>query len=152
MNFSDYLLIKLLFLILYQMLYSTLDTGNFFVVSGSPVDVWSAESYIKSHSKYQLRKQNGFREDDLLVLVVGSSFFYNELPWDFAVAMQAARPLLNKFSGANHLEESFKFIFLCGSSTDSYREALQVLINDFVFSFIGITSEVAFCGNLNLGK
>ncbi|RWR97248.1 Glycosyl transferase [Cinnamomum micranthum f. kanehirae] len=115
------------------MLYSTLDTGNFFVVSGSPVDVWSAESYIKSHSKYQLRKQYGFRENDLLVLVVGSSFFYNELPWDFAVAMQAARPLLKKFTGANHLEESFKFIFLCGNSTDSYREALQEIASHLGF-------------------
>lgn len=117
------------------MLYSTLDTGNFFVVSGSPVDVWSADSYIKSHSKYQIRRQNGFREDDLLVLVVGSSFFYNELPWDFAVAMQAIRPLLRKFTGANHMEEAFKFVFLCGNSTDSYRDALQVLISALMMSF-----------------
>ncbi|CAA6655560.1 unnamed protein product [Spirodela intermedia] len=50
------------------MLYTALDAGNFFVVSGSPVDVWAAESYASSHSKIQLRRDDGFDEDDLVVV------------------------------------------------------------------------------------
>lgn len=107
------------------MLYSVLDTGNFFVIPGSPVDVWTAESYSKTQSKSQLRRDEGFREDDMLVLVIGSSFFYNYLSWDYAVAMHAIGPLLIKYARKKDSGGSFKFVFLCGNSTDGYDDALQ---------------------------
>lgn len=111
---------------LYQMLYSVLDTGNFFVIPGSPVDVWDAEIYSKTHSKLLLRKENGFDEDDLLVLVVGSSFFYNELSLDYAVAMHDLQSLLLKYAAREESKGTFKFVFLCGNSSSGYDEALQV--------------------------
>ncbi|KAF5453388.1 hypothetical protein F2P56_028293 [Juglans regia] len=107
------------------MLYSVLDTGNFFVIPGSPVDVWAAESYSKTQSKYQLRQDNGFTKDDLLVLVIGSSIFYNDLSWDYAVAMHVIGPLLIKYARKNDSGGSFKFVFLCGNSTDGYDDSLQ---------------------------
>lgn len=113
------------------MLYSMLDTGNFFVIPGSPIDVWSAERYLETHVKYQLREQYGFHEDDLVVLVTGGSFFYNELSWDYAVTMHTIGPLLIKYARRNDAGRSFKFIFLCGNLTDGYDEALQVLIVHF---------------------
>lgn len=109
------------------MLYSVLDTGNFFVIPGSPVDVWAAERYSKTHSKIHLRKTNGFMEDDMLVVVVGSSLFYNELSWDYAVAMHAIGPLLTKYARKKEDEGSFKFVFLCGNSSDGYDDAFQVV-------------------------
>jgi hypothetical protein len=109
------------------MLYSVLDTGNFFVIPGSPVDVWAAESYRKTQSKYQLRKDNGFSEDDMLVVVVGSSFFHNDLSWDYAVAMHAIGPLLIKYARRKDAGSSFKFVFLCGNSTNGYDDALKVV-------------------------
>lgn len=111
---------------LYQMLYSVLDTGNFFVIPGSPIDVWAAESYSKSRSKMQLRTDNGFNKDDMLVLVVGSSFFYNDLSWDYAVAMHDIGPLLLKYARGKDSREAFKFLFLGGNSTEGYSDALQV--------------------------
>lgn len=111
----------------YQMLYSVLDTGNFFVIPGSPLDVWAAEIYSKTHAKYQLREENGFRKDDIVVLVIGSAFFYNELSWDYAVAMHDLGPLLIKYARRNYVGGSFKFVFLCGNSTDGYNDALQVI-------------------------
>ncbi|KAK8552749.1 hypothetical protein V6N13_121132 [Hibiscus sabdariffa] len=107
------------------MLYSMLDTGNFHVIPGSPVDVWGAESYSKTHAKHQLRKDNGFSMDDMVVLVVGSSFFYDELSWDYAVEMQTIGPLLMRYAKRNDAEGSFKFIFLSSNSTDGYNHALQ---------------------------
>ncbi|XP_041022007.1 uncharacterized protein LOC121263265 isoform X2 [Juglans microcarpa x Juglans regia] len=107
------------------MLYSVLDAGNFFVIPGSPVDVWAAESYSNTHSKYQLRKNNGFSTDDMLVLVIGGSFFYNDISWEYAVAMHAIGPLLIKHAKRTDLGGSFKFVFLCGNSTDGYDDALQ---------------------------
>ncbi|KAL8159905.1 hypothetical protein V2J09_001442 [Rumex salicifolius] len=108
-----------------SMLYSVLDSGNFFVIPGSPVDVWAAESYMKSNSKHALRESSGYSRDDLLVLVVGSSFFYNELSWDYAVAMHAIGPLLVKYAKKKEVGGSFRFVFLCGNSTDGYNDALQ---------------------------
>ncbi|KAJ9175462.1 hypothetical protein P3X46_014013 [Hevea brasiliensis] len=105
------------------MLYSVLDTGNFFVIPGSPIDVWAAESYSKTHSKNQLRTDNGFSEDDVVVLVVGSYFFYDKLSLDYAVAMHSLGPLLVKYARRQDAEGSFKFAFLCGNSTDG--DALQ---------------------------
>ncbi|KAK0592582.1 hypothetical protein LWI29_021689 [Acer saccharum] len=107
------------------MLYSVLDTGNFFVVPGSPVDVWAAEVYSNTHDKYQLRKENGFHKNDIIVLVVGSSFFYDELSWDYAVAMHDISPLLIKYGRRKEAEGSLKFVFLCGNSTDEYNDAFK---------------------------
>ncbi|KAF5467003.1 hypothetical protein F2P56_016877 [Juglans regia] len=109
------------------MLYSVLDAGNFFVIPGSPVDVWAAESYSNTHSKYQLRKNNGFSTDDMLVVVIGSSFFYTDISWEYAVAMHAIGPLLIKYAKRTDLGGFFKFVFLCGNSTDGYDDALQVV-------------------------
>ncbi|KAK9064050.1 hypothetical protein SSX86_017922 [Deinandra increscens subsp. villosa] len=109
----------------FSMLYSVLDTGNFFVIPGSPIDVWAAEIYQKAHSKSQLRIKNGFGEDDMLVLVVGSSFFYNELSWDYAVAMHNLGPLLTSYARESNAGPLFKFVFVCGNSSSPYNDALQ---------------------------
>lgn len=107
------------------MLYSVLDSGNFFVIPGSPIDVWAAELYSRTHSKYQLREDNGFHSDELLILIFGSSFFYSGVAWDYAMAMHTIGPLLTKYAKRRSAEGSYKFLFLCGNSTDEYSEALQ---------------------------
>ncbi|KAL1542347.1 hypothetical protein AAHA92_26454 [Salvia divinorum] len=109
----------------FPILYSVLDTGNFFVFPGSPKDVWAAESYSETHSKSQMRTENGFQDDDLLVLVLGSSFFYYDLAWDYAVAMHDLEPVLLKYAGQNDVGFTSKFIFLCGNSSSQYSDALQ---------------------------
>ncbi|XP_023522480.1 uncharacterized protein LOC111786460 isoform X2 [Cucurbita pepo subsp. pepo] len=106
------------------MLYSILDNGNFHVIPGSPADVYAAENYKNVHSKSQLREKNGFNEDDILVIVVGSLFFPNELSWDYAVAMHSIGPLLTKYA-RQEVGGSFKFVFLCCNSTDGSHGALQ---------------------------
>ncbi|CAH9119646.1 unnamed protein product [Cuscuta europaea] len=102
------------------MLYSVLDTGNFFVIPGSPKDVWAAESYNRTHSKSQLREEYGFDKDDKLVLVVGSSFLYNKLSWDYVLPMREMEPLLIKYTGLNNMSDKLKFMFLSGNTTDGY--------------------------------
>ncbi|XP_074308131.1 uncharacterized protein LOC141643010 isoform X2 [Silene latifolia] len=107
------------------MLYSSLDSGNFFVVPGSPIDVWAAESYVKNHSKAMLRMSSGYSADDVLVLVLGNSVFYNELSWDYAVAMHTIGPLLTKYAKGKDDSGSFKFIFLCGNASEGYNDDLE---------------------------
>lgn len=112
------------------MLYSVFDTGNFFVIPGSLADVWAVENYSQTHSKFQLRKDYGFDNDDILILIVGSSFSYNELAWDYAMAMQDLDPLLVNYARSNGLGFSPKFIFLCGNSTNDCNNAIQVSVHD----------------------
>lgn len=109
----------------HQMLYSALDTGNFRVIHGSPVDVWTAEIYKKTHFRYQLGKKLGFGVEDIIVLVVGNSF-YDELSPEYAVALNRMGPVLINLPRKNP-EVSFKFVFLCGNSTNGCNGALQVV-------------------------
>ncbi|KAL6577533.1 hypothetical protein OROMI_009861 [Orobanche minor] len=93
------------------MLYSMLDTGMYFVIPGSPIVFWAVERYSKTHSKFQLRKESGFDNDDLLVVILGSSFFYYELAWDYALALHYLGHLLLKYAGLNDLNlSSFSFV------------------------------------------
>ncbi|GFQ00337.1 hypothetical protein PHJA_002177700 [Phtheirospermum japonicum] len=131
----------------FPMLYSMLDTGNFFVIPGSPVDFWAAESYSKTHAKSQLRKENGFDDDDLLVVILGSSFFYYELAWDYAVAMHDLEHLLLNYAGSNDVGFTSKFIFLCGNSSKDYNDALQdaaarLRLNQGSLKHYGLDSDV----------
>lgn len=121
---------------MYQMLYSRLDTGNFFVIPGLPVDVWAAETYAKTHTKHELREVNGFSKDDMVVLVIGSSFFYDRLSLDYSLRMSALRPLLTKYGKRKEDERSFKFVFLCGNSSDGYKYALQVNVDCCILIFL----------------
>ncbi|XP_038891990.1 uncharacterized protein LOC120081305 [Benincasa hispida] len=105
------------------MLYSALDTGNFHVIHGSPVDVWTAEIYKKTHFKYEIGKKLGFDVEDIIVLVVGNSF-YNELSPEYAVALNRLGPVLTKLPRKNP-GISFKFVFLCGNSTNGCNDVLQ---------------------------
>ncbi|EPS63775.1 hypothetical protein M569_11009, partial [Genlisea aurea] len=108
----------------FPMLYRKLDTGNFFVIPGSPLDFWAAEKYARTHSKSQLRQEYHFDNDDLLVLVVGSSLFYSELAWDYALGIHDLEPLLRKYA-QNDDGLTFKFMFLFGNSSQGYGDALQ---------------------------
>lgn len=77
------------------MIYTMLDTGNFFVIPGSPAEVWIAEEYKVTHSRESLRAQHGLRPDDSVIAVVGSPFLYNGLWREHALVMRAlARAIL----------------------------------------------------------
>lgn len=107
------------------MLHSILDVGNFVVIPESVVDVWAAESYSEVHTKQELREINGFGEDDLVIMVLGSSFFYDEFSWDNAVAMHMLGPLLTRYGRRKDTGGSFKFVFLYGNSTEGQNNAVQ---------------------------
>ena len=64
--------------------------------------------------------------DDMLVVVVGSSFFYSELSWDHAVAMNEIGPVLIKYARRKDTGPVFRFVLLCGNSTDGYNGHLKV--------------------------
>ncbi|CAN6305966.1 unnamed protein product [Urochloa humidicola] len=106
-------------------LYSPLDSGNFLVISGSPVDIWAAKRFGSSHSEETIRKQHGIKEEDVVVLVVGSYLFFDELPWDYATVMRASAPHILEIAKTKNLR--VQFIFFCGNGSDAYNTAFQEL-------------------------
>lgn len=109
-----------------QMLYSALDSGNFYVIPGSTIDAWAAETFAKFHTQKKLRRSHGFSEDDVLILVLGSFFSYNGLSWDYDVAMHVISPLLKTYGSREDSGGSYKFLFLSGNSSETYTNGLQV--------------------------
>jgi hypothetical protein len=103
------------------------------VISGSPVDIWAAKGYGTSHSQETLRKQHGIGEEDVVVLVVGSYLFFDELPWDYAAFLRASAPHIMEIARTRKLR--VQFILFCGNGTDAYNSAFQVLI---IFKFYRI--------------
>ncbi|TVU31801.1 hypothetical protein EJB05_23502, partial [Eragrostis curvula] len=103
------------------LLYAPLDVGNFLVISGSPVDIWAVKR--SSHSQENKRKQHGIKENDVVVLVVGSYLFFDELPWDYATVMRASAPHILDIAKTKNLR--VQFIFFCGNGTDAYNSAFQ---------------------------
>ncbi|XP_062205511.1 uncharacterized protein LOC133907474 [Phragmites australis] len=113
------------------LLYSPLDSGNFLVIPGSPVEIWAAKRYGFSHSQETIRKQHGIEEDEVIVLVVGSYLFFDELPWDYATVMRASAPLILDIAKTKDLR--VQFIFFCGNDTDAYNSAFQELASHMGF-------------------
>ncbi|KAF0928584.1 hypothetical protein E2562_006029 [Oryza meyeriana var. granulata] len=113
------------------LLHSALDTGNFLVISGSPVDIWATKRHVSSHTKESIRKQYGSKEDDVVVLVVGSYLFFDELPWDFATVLRASAPQIMDMAKTKNL--GVQFIFFCGNDTDAYNSAFQELASHMGF-------------------
>lgn len=127
------------------MLYTSLDTGNFYVIPQSPVDIWAAKSYIISHSRDQFRKESGFDEDELIVLVVGSYFFYDGLPQDYAQVMHA---LAEKFTTISNLGGRITFVLLSRNSTEAHRSDFQELAAHMGFS-AGSVRHYGMDGDVN---
>ncbi|CAN6846812.1 unnamed protein product [Brassica oleracea] len=125
------------------MLHSVLDDGNFVVIPESVVDVWAAEGYSETHTKQTLRESNGFGEDDLIIVVLGSSFFYDDFSWDNAVAMHMLGPLLTQYGRRKETGGPFKFIFLFGNSTNAVQE---------VASRLGLTQDTDFGLNEDVNR
>ncbi|KAF8697840.1 hypothetical protein HU200_035330 [Digitaria exilis] len=121
-NASDYVVFPDSYL---PFLYSPLDSGNFFVISGSPVDIWAAKRFSSSHSKESLRKQHGIQEDDVVILVVGSYLYFDDLPWDYATVMHASAPHILNIAKTKNLR--VQFIFFCGNGSDAYNSAFEEL-------------------------
>uniref|UniRef100_J3N4M0 Glycosyl transferase family 1 domain-containing protein n=1 Tax=Oryza brachyantha TaxID=4533 RepID=J3N4M0_ORYBR len=113
------------------LLHSALDTGNFLVISGSPVDIWATKRYGSSHTRESIRNHYGSKYDDVVVLVVGSYLFFDELPWDFASVLHASAPHIMDMAKTKNL--GVQFIFLCGNDTDAYNSAFQELASHMGF-------------------
>ncbi|MCO5599433.1 hypothetical protein L7F22_053537 [Adiantum nelumboides] len=106
------------------MKYSQLDTGNFYVLPGSPIPGFEADEFMSKHSRDEVRSIFNLSTHDIAVAVVGSPFSYKSVWREHAIVMQAISPL------AKALERegvSMRLMIWSVGSTNNYSKALLFL-------------------------
>ena len=107
-------------------MYSGFDSGNYFVIPGSPAEAWGADRFSAEHSDHDLRVNMGYESEDLLIAIVGSQFTYSGMWLEQALILQALAPLLNEFPSENTSHFLLKVGILSGNSTSAYKMAIEV--------------------------
>ncbi|XP_021850674.1 uncharacterized protein [Spinacia oleracea] len=108
------------------MIYSKFDTGNYFVIPGSPTEAWQADS-LTALNQEQLHAKMGVDADDFVAVIVGSQFMYKGLWLEQALILQALKPLLTEFPTDNSSNSGFKIFVLSGDSTGNYTKAVEAI-------------------------
>ncbi|XVF73098.1 hypothetical protein PTKIN_Ptkin12aG0173900 [Pterospermum kingtungense] len=101
------------------MIYSTFDTGNYYVIPGSPTEVWKGENALNLYKDNQ-RMKMGYGPDEVLIAIVGSQFMYRGLWLEHALILQALLPLFADFSNSRP-----KIVVLSSDSTSNYSMAVE---------------------------
>ncbi|KAG5565936.1 hypothetical protein RHGRI_001757 [Rhododendron griersonianum] len=107
------------------MLYSECDSGNYYVIPGSPVEAWEAD-HFKVTDKDNLRVKMDYGPDDFVIVVVGSQFLYRGLWLEHAFVLKALLPLIEDLS-SNHPSSLLKIILLSGGLTSNYSVAVEAI-------------------------
>ncbi|KAK8504158.1 hypothetical protein V6N13_132017 [Hibiscus sabdariffa] len=106
------------------MIYSTFDSGNYYVIPGSPAAVWKGQNAMNLYQDNQ-RNKMGYGPDELLIAIVGSQFMYRGLWLEHALILQALLPLFADFSSENNSNSHPKIIILSSDSTGNYSMAVE---------------------------
>ncbi|KAK6945575.1 hypothetical protein RJ641_013119 [Dillenia turbinata] len=106
-----------------QMIYSTFDAGNYYVLPGSPTEAWEADRLNKEN----LRSQMGYGPDDFVIAIVGSQYLYRGLWLDHAFVLQALRPVFEDFPLDENSKSHFKIVILSGDSSSNYSTVIETL-------------------------
>ncbi|VAH77662.1 unnamed protein product [Triticum turgidum subsp. durum] len=115
-------------------MYAAFDSGNYFVIPGSPAPAFQADRFIvKNYDKY-VRISLSLGPRDFVIAMVGSQFSYDGLLMEEALVLQAVGPLLQQYPSENSTQTELKVRILTGNQTDKHRIALEVrMYNHAVF-------------------
>uniref|UniRef100_A0A7N0UMJ8 Glycosyl transferase family 1 domain-containing protein n=1 Tax=Kalanchoe fedtschenkoi TaxID=63787 RepID=A0A7N0UMJ8_KALFE len=128
------------------MMYSILDSSNYFVIPGSPSEIWQANTFV-SHPIKNIRSRMGYDDDDLVIVIVGSRFLYRGLWLEHALILQALHSILENSSdviSSDHL----KLVFLSGDSNSNYSLALKTVAHNLGYPK-GSVIHIPFDGDVN---
>ncbi|CAI9781525.1 unnamed protein product [Fraxinus pennsylvanica] len=127
------------------MTYSACDTGNYFVIPGSPAEVLEADSFMASHNDNP-RLMTEYGLDDLVVAVVGSQLLYKGLWLEHALILQALYPVFVDFSSGANLNSSLKIVILAGDATSNYTRVVETIALNLRYPY-GTVKRVAVDDN-----
>lgn len=113
--------------VILQIIYSTFDAGNFFVIPGSPAEAWKADCLTASENDF-LRSKMGYGPQDIVISIVGSELLYRGLWLEHSIVLRALLPLLEDFSSDSNSISHLKIIVLSAYSTSNYSSAVEVSV------------------------
>lgn len=115
-------------------MYAAFDSGNYFVIPGSPAVAFQADRFIVKNYDKDVRISLSLGPRDFVIAMVGSQFSYDGLLMEEALVLQAVGPLLQQYPSENSTQTELKVRILTGNQTDKHRIALEVrMYNHAVF-------------------
>ncbi|KAL1198121.1 hypothetical protein V5N11_001206 [Cardamine amara subsp. amara] len=120
---------------LHPILYSEFDAGNFYVIPGSPEEVWKAKNL-----EFPQR-------DDVVISIVGSQFLYKGQWLEHALLLQALQPLFSGYYLESH-NSHLKIIVLGGESASNYSVAIETISQNLTYPKDAV-KHVSVAGNVD---
>uniref|UniRef100_A0ACD5VME3 Uncharacterized protein n=1 Tax=Avena sativa TaxID=4498 RepID=A0ACD5VME3_AVESA len=108
-------------------LYAPFDSGNYFVIPGSPAVAFQADRFIAKSCDQDVRIGLSLGSRDFVIALVGSQFSYGRLLMEEALVLQAVGPLLQQYPSENSTQTGLKVRILTGNVTDNHRMALEAI-------------------------
>lgn len=101
------------------------DSGNYFVIPGTPAGAWEADNFMVSY-KDNLQLKMDYGPDNFVIVIVGSHFLYSGLWLEHAFVLEALLPLLTDIPCDNNSNSYLKIIIVSGDLTGNYSVAVEV--------------------------
>ncbi|CAO2165593.1 unnamed protein product [Urochloa humidicola] len=106
-------------------MYAAFDSGNYFVIPGSPSEAFQADSFIAKHYHQDARISLGLSPKDFVIAIVGTPFSYGENLMEETLVLQAVGPLLQQLRFENSSESELKVKIFTRNITDKHRLILE---------------------------
>lgn len=109
-----------------QMMYSTFDAGNYFVIPGSPAEMLETYNFLALNRGHDARIGMAYASNDFVVAITGSQFSYNGSWLEHTIVLKALAPLIADFCPDSSSTCHLKVGIVSGNSSSSYKVALEV--------------------------
>ncbi|CAI9101206.1 OLC1v1038475C3 [Oldenlandia corymbosa var. corymbosa] len=129
------------------MIYSACDTGNYFVIPGSPAEAWEAGNILAT-PKNVVRVKVESEPKNFNIVIVGSQLLYRGLWLEHALVLKALLPVLEHFEGDGITDTRLKIIVLAGDSNSNYSVALEAIAVNLTYP-AGMVTHIALDENLD---
>lgn len=109
------------------------DTGNYFVIPGSPKEAWEVDTFT-AVSNDNSRAKMDYAPEDFVIVVVGSQLLYKGLWLEQALVLQALLPVFPELTNDGNSNSRFKIVVLTEGSNTNHSVAVEV--KDLFFLFL----------------
>jgi hypothetical protein len=111
-----------------QVMYAAFDSGNYFVIPGSPSEVFQADNFIAKHYHQDARISLGLSPKDFVIAIVGTPFSYGQNLMEETLILQAVGPLIQQYHSENSTTSELKVKIFSRNITEKHRMILEVCL------------------------
>ncbi|KAG8044881.1 hypothetical protein GUJ93_ZPchr0008g13509 [Zizania palustris] len=108
-------------------MYAAFDSGNYFVIPGSPVVSFQTDRITSRSYVQDVRVSMGLGLSDFVIAIVGSQFSYGGFLMEEALLLQAVGPLLQQYPSENTTQFDLKVRILTENITEKHRMVLEAV-------------------------